>query len=98
MKPLLILVAATLCFAATEARISRATIVAVEKSINEKFSEQSGDPYELEGNARGTYLEGYGALFTTELDLVNTGPLTLSPFKPTISIQEIAAKIGRAHV
>jgi hypothetical protein len=91
VKPFLVLVAATLCFAATESRISRATIVAVEKSMNEKFTEQAGDPYELEGNARGTYLEGYGALFTTELDLINTGPLTPSPFKPAITKEEIAA-------
>jgi len=91
VKPLLVLAAATLCIAATESRISRATIVAVENSINEKFSEQSADPYELEGNARGTYLEGYGALFTISLDLVNTGTLTLSPFKPSMSKEEIAA-------
>jgi hypothetical protein len=95
VKPLLAIVAATLCFAATEPRISRATIVAVEKSIDEKFSARTGDPYDVLGNARGTYLEGYGALFTTELDLVNTGPLTLSPFKPSISKEEVATTRDR---
>src|SRR5207248_2026171 len=33
-------------------------------------------------------LEGYGAVFTVELDLVNAGPLTLSPFRQTISAAE----------
>ena len=90
MKPLLLIAAATLCLAATEPRVSRASIVAVEKSINEEFANKSGEPYDVLGNARGTYLEGYGALFTVELDLINTGPLTPNPFKQTITPQEIA--------
>jgi hypothetical protein len=91
VKALLLIAAATLCLAATEPRVSRASIVAVEKSINEEFANKSGEPYDVLGNARGTYLEGYGALFTVELDLINTGPLTPNPFKQTITPQEIAA-------
>jgi hypothetical protein len=90
MKPLLLIAVATLCLASTEPRVSRASIVAVEKSINEEFANKSGDPYDVLGNARGTYLEGYGALFTVELDLINTGPLTPNPFKQTLTPQEIA--------
>jgi hypothetical protein len=90
VKLLLAITAATLCFAATESRVSRATILAVEKSINEKFAAYSAEPYSQLGYARGTYLEGYGTLFTIELDLINTGPLNLSPFKPTISAEEKA--------
>jgi hypothetical protein len=92
VKPLLLIAAATLCLASTEPRVSRASIIAVEKSINEEFANKSGDPnaYDVLGNARGTYLEGYGALFTVELDLINTGPLTPNPFKQTITAQEIA--------
>lgn len=90
MKPLLLIVAATLCLASTEPRVSRASIVAVEKSINEEFANYSGDPYVVLGNARGTYLEGYGALFTVELDLINTGPLSPNPFKQKVTAQEIA--------
>jgi len=34
------------------------------------------------GPARGTYLEGYGAVFTFELNLVLSSPLAISPFNP----------------
>jgi hypothetical protein len=90
VKPLLLIAAATLCFASTEPRVSRASIVAVEKSINETFAGYPSDPFEVLGNARGTYLEGYGALFTVELDLINTGPLTPNPFKQKVTPQEVA--------
>lgn len=90
MKPLLLIAAATLCLASTEPRVPRASIVLVEKSINEHFANYSGDPYVVIGNARGTYLEGYGALFTVELDLINTGPLNPNPFKQKVTPQEIA--------
>jgi hypothetical protein len=91
MKPLLLVAVAGLCFAAAESRVSRANILTVEAAINEKFAARTPDPYDLLGNARGTYLEGYGALFTVELDLVNAGPLTLSPFKQSISAEEVAS-------
>jgi hypothetical protein len=90
VKALLLIAAATLCLASTEPRVSRASIVAVEKSINEEFGGYSGDPYVVLGNARGTYLEGYGALFTVELDLINSAPLTPNPFKQKVTPQEIA--------
>jgi hypothetical protein len=90
VKPLLLIAAATLCLASTEPRVSRASIVAVEKSINQEFAGYSGDPYVVLGNARGTYLEGYGALFTVELDLINSAPLSPNPFKQKVTPQEIA--------
>ncbi|HEX4134249.1 MAG TPA: hypothetical protein VHY84_06475 [Bryobacteraceae bacterium] len=81
---------AALCFAAAESRVSRASILAVERMINEKINAYSIDPYRPLGDARGTYLEGYGVLFTNELELINIGALTLTPFKPTISKEEVA--------
>ena len=90
MKPLLLVAAAALCLAGTESRVSRNSIVLVENSINEKLASYSGDPYDVLGNARGTYLEGYGALFTVELDLINTGPINPNPFKQKITTQEVA--------
>lgn len=86
---LLVLLAAC-CFAAFESRVSRAAILAVEDSINARFSPRGADPYELLSYAHGTYLDGYGTVFTFEVDLVNAGGLTLSPFKPTISPEELA--------
>ena len=63
MRPLVVfagIAAATLCFAATESRVSRAAILAVEAGINQTFNARSTDPYDLLGTARGTYIEGYG--------------------------------------
>lgn len=91
MKVLLIVAAAAaLCFAAVEPRVSRATLTAVEGTINQTFALRGVDSYDVLGTARGTYLEGYGTLFTIELDLVNAGPLDMSPFKPAMSPAEIA--------
>jgi hypothetical protein len=81
---------AALCFAAIESQVSRAAILAVEGSVNEKFSARSTDPYDLLGTARGTYIEGYGTLFTFEIDLINAGGLIMSPFKPTVTPEELA--------
>jgi hypothetical protein len=82
--------AVALCFAATESRVSRANILSFERTIQERLSASSADPYDLLGDARGTYLEGYGVLFTTELDLINAGVFNATPFKPKVSPQEIA--------
>jgi hypothetical protein len=84
---LLLIAVATLCFASTESRVSRATILRVEETINDKFHVNAADPYDLLGTARGTYLEGYGALFTVELQLVNVQPA--NPFRARMSEQEI---------
>jgi hypothetical protein len=83
--------AAALCFAAVEPRVSRATLTAVEGTINQTFAPRGPDSYDVLGTARGTYLAGYGALFTIELDLANAGPLDMSPFRPAMSPAEIAA-------
>ncbi|HTA44144.1 MAG TPA: hypothetical protein VK789_16955 [Bryobacteraceae bacterium] len=92
MKPVLLIAFATLCFAYTEPRVSLAAIHAVETSMNNTFGAHGTDPWVLYGNSRGTYLDGYGVLFTFDLDLINTGGLTFnpSPFKPTVSPEEIA--------
>jgi hypothetical protein len=86
-----VIAAATLCFAAAESRVSRAEILAIEGSMNQRFSARSADPYDLLGTARGTYLEGYGMLFTFEVDLVNAGGLLMSPFRPTVTPEELAS-------
>ena len=47
------------------------------------------------GTARGTYLDGYGAMFSVELNLVLVSPLNVSPFKPGISEAEVMAMHDR---
>ncbi|HWF10784.1 MAG TPA: hypothetical protein VG297_20090 [Bryobacteraceae bacterium] len=86
---------ATLCFAATESRISRATILAVERSVDQKIAAYSPDPYYALGDARATYLEGYGVLITNELNLINDASMSPSPFKPAVTKEEIAAARAR---
>jgi hypothetical protein len=84
------LVIAGLVFGASEAQISSKTMIAVENAMNDRFRAPDGpDPYDLLGTARGTYLDGYGALITVELQLVYTSGI--NPFRPAYSPQEIAA-------
>jgi hypothetical protein len=90
MKSFLLIAVATLCFGASEPRLSLASLKAVEGSINDRIASNINDPYDLMGPARGTYLEGYGAVFTVYIDLVTASPLNLSPFKQTISEKEIS--------
>lgn len=83
---LLLGIAAALCFAATNTEVA-----SVERMMNQTLSAGLSDPYELLGTARGTSLNGYGAVFTAELDLINAGSFSPNPFKPKVSPQELAS-------
>jgi hypothetical protein len=81
--------AALFASGADNARVPRAKVANVEKLINTQFAGMyPEEPYFLIGLARGTYLEGFGVVFSVEINLA-TGP-SLSPFKQTISKEEIA--------
>ena len=70
-------------------RVTRAAIAPMEKSFDRRLAGWSIDePIYLLGTTRGVYLEGYGVVFTAELNLV-MGP-NVSPFQPTISKPAIA--------
>ena len=58
------------------------------KKLRSAITTLADDPYLLIGDTRGVYLEGYGAVFTTEVNLAN-GP-SLSPFRPSITKDDIA--------
>jgi hypothetical protein len=88
MRSPILIACATLCFAASEPVVSIGSLKRVEASINDKLRSNINDPYDLLGTARGTYLDGYGAVFTVELDLVLGSTLYMSPFKPTITDKE----------
>jgi hypothetical protein len=88
MKSLILVAFATVCFAASEPIVSLGSLKAVEGAINDKLKSNINDPYDLLGTARGTYLEGYGAVFTVELDLVVSGSFYPTVFQPTISDKE----------
>jgi|SRR5215469_7984330 len=56
---------------AASIRVSRASLRAMENSLDERISRLWTDvPYLLIGPTRGVYLEGYGAVFTAEVHLV----------------------------
>jgi hypothetical protein len=76
-----------LAFAAVEP----AGLKTVEGSINDKLRSNLADPFDMLGRARGSYLPGYGAVFTFELNLVTLSPLANTPFGQTISPKEISA-------
>lgn len=84
MKPILLIAAATLCFAASEPICSINSLKAVEAAINDRVQSNVSDPYYFFAPARGTYLEGYGAVFTVDLGLVPVSPMNYvsNPFKP----------------
>ena len=68
---------------------TRADLSAVEESLYGKLMRQNLErPMEVLGLPRGIYLEGYGAVFTAEVNLILTPGL--SPFRPQLTKEEIA--------
>lgn len=89
MRLALLLALAGICSAASEPLVSVSALKEVEKISDARFQPDANDPWELLGFTRGTYLPGYGAVFTFEMNLVNVTPL--SPFHTTITKEEVRA-------
>ena len=74
---------------ASHARIARAALASVEKSFDGRFARAfTPDAFDLLGTTRGVYLEGYGVVFSTELNLI-VGP-NIMPFRQSFTKIEIA--------
>lgn len=71
---------------AEKPHIKRASLVAMEDSLDKRLKSLADDPYLLLSNTHGIYLEGYGAVFTAEVSLAN-GP-GISPFHPALTKDE----------
>ena len=88
------LAAAGICAAlaiAAAAGVSRVALHDVELSFDKRIQTLSTDiPFELLGSTRGVYLDGYGAVFTAEVNLSQSA--NISPFQLTIP-KEYAAKL-----
>jgi len=85
----IVLVAAAVAALAAVPRVSRAALEAMEISFDKRVRTISADfPFELLGNTRGVYLEGYGAVFTAEVNLSQS--TNLSPFQLTIPKEYVA--------
>ena len=79
---------------ASHARVTRAALASVEKTFDGRFVRAyTPDAFDLLGPTRGVYLEGYGAVFSTELNLIVSS--NLSPFHPVFTKIEIARTHGR---
>jgi hypothetical protein len=91
MKPLgclLAVLAACVCLTgADRPRVGRAAVAAMEKSIDRRLETVVESPFLLLGMTRGVYLEGYGAVFTAEVNLAS-GP-SISPFRPKVTKDDI---------
>lgn len=80
--PSLLLLAVAIAIAAVP-RVSRGALHAMEISFDKRIQTMSVDaPFELLGNTRGVYLEGYGAVFTSEVNLLLSA--NISPFQPNM--------------
>jgi len=86
---LAVLTIAGLGFGASEALVPVNATAAVENAANDRFRASGTDPYEFLGTARCTYINGYGALITLELQLVYAS--NVNPFRPAYSPEEIAS-------
>jgi hypothetical protein len=90
MSGLAILLA--LFFAGQEApvahpRVTRAAVASLEKNFDGRFG-RAYDSFDLLGATRGVYLEGYGAVFSSELNLI-VSP-NVNPFHQSFTKIEIA--------
>jgi hypothetical protein len=69
----------------------RQVVTSVENRLNDKIAAIGGaDPVYILGLTRGLYLQGFGTVFTAELDLVETP--RPNPFQKEIP-KEVAAKV-----
>jgi hypothetical protein len=73
---------------ADKPKVTRTMLEAMEKSVDGKLQNLYGaDPAEIVGVTQGAYINGYGAVFMSE---VNLAPATgISPFHPTLKPEEI---------
>jgi hypothetical protein len=81
---------------AADRRVSRLSLAAMERSFDQRVaSVDVADPLTLLGTTRGLYLNGYGAVFTAEVNLVANA--AISPFRPAFTKQEVAKLRQKKH-
>lgn len=78
-----LLLAVIVTAVADSPRVSRDALHAMETSFDKRIRTTSVEaPFELLGNTRGLYLEGYGAVFTSEVNLLLSA--NVSPFQTSM--------------
>src|SRR5580704_4845447 len=69
-------------------KVNRGMIEAMQHSLDNKLSGLwPQDPAEVLGVSQGAYVQGYGAIFLSEVNLAPAAGI--SPFHPTVSADEI---------
>jgi len=82
--PFLLLVVAASAIASDAPRVPRTTLAAAEKNLDNRFAGLWNDnPFIMLGPTRGVYLEGYGAVFTAEVNLVAGPQISIIMQAPT---------------
>jgi hypothetical protein len=89
------LIAALLCavvLLADAPRINRAAVSLLEGQVDKLFA--SGSTFIIEGNTRGIYLDGYGAVFTTMVSVPSKVPSPFNDFskKDIMAVRETKLK------
>lgn len=77
----------------TKPPVPLAALKTMEAAIDVRIKTPAQDSWSVLGDTRGTYLAGYGAVFTFEMALANLAPVT--PFHLTVSPEE--KKSGHAR-
>ncbi|MCS7043237.1 MAG: hypothetical protein N2036_04705 [Bryobacteraceae bacterium] len=87
MRAILLIAALHLLVPAQPPRPSRQEIAAMERAMDQRFARMDLErPVEVLGLTRGLYVDGFGAVFTAEINLLPAPGL--SPFRPSISREE----------
>ena len=89
MKRVFALLAFTLTLCADRVPVTRAMLAERERTLDRRFVGEVLDDngFLLLGGTRGVYLDGFGAVFTVELNLV-AGP-AITPFRQQITEDDI---------
>lgn len=94
MKPIVLFIVCLFMYLpaaeSQQPRVTRPAMEVVEKNFNNALSSPGqADPFDLLGPTRGVYLEGYGAVFSTQVGLT-AAPL-IFPFRVQLSKADIDA-------
>lgn len=89
MRTLTLALLAAASLFAQNARPSRQELAAMEKAIDQRLARLDLErPVEVLGLTRGLYLDGFGAAFTAEVNLLPA--VGLSPFRPKLAREDVA--------
>ena len=87
----ILLAAASMALPQEKQAVTREALAALEKSFDGRVARLGQEePFDLLGSTHGVYLQGYGAVFSTEVSPIVTP--SVSPFRPTIP-KEMVEKI-----